>query len=422
MDRFFAGILIGLFSLFPYFIRRNASKIQKTLPPPAPVPPLPNPKTPERKQTKSLKQCYQSPAESPSTSTLETRKDLDQVEILLHNVSHTDMVLSVLNSALVNSDNRGENIIARPKFSWFREISTKIENKIRDVKLENLATIKHSAYSRDSNSLHRIIRSFTTNQELDVGFDLQNHGVVIDRIEQLRFRQNDRDKMSNEDSSATLSAVYFPLLSMLIPKWLTEVDSRGKGRSRKIVFLVSGQGTPRDETARVQDNSTEITAMVMEMFLKKVYPSLEVVQVPSPTINLFRYADNIVFVKRMLKPKLDAIRNDLAAKIGGRWLENLHVTMSFADGSSARISAISASIRSYRLSHRSSHDSSHLLLSRPSYMHFWQLKTFWYETKVTSPRLCPSHVRRFAWMILSATPTMRSLLPHQCRWPTSMTE
>jgi hypothetical protein len=352
LSQLFAGILVGIFSLFPYLIRRHR---QKAITPPSahsPCPPtLDSLRTPVRKQRCPLPKplLTQSPSESPNQKdSLENpRYDPDQVEILLHNVSHTDMVLSIPNSLYQGA---GESIIARPKFSCFREISTKIENKIRDVKLENLLTIKHPVYAReDTNALHQIIRNLTTEQELDVGFDLQNHKVVIDRIEQLRFRQNDREKMSNSDqSSPTLSAVYFPLLSLLIPKWLTEVDSRGKGGSRKIVFLISGQGTPRDHTARVQDNSTETTAIVMEMFLKKVYPSLEVIQIPSPTINLFRYADNIAFVKRNLKPKLDEIRNELAAKIGGRWLENLHVTMSFADGSSARISAISASIRSYR--------------------------------------------------------------------------
>lgn len=352
LNQIFAGILVGIFSLLPYLIRRYRRRVISASPSSS-VCPSPSDsfhQTPPNKQRPLSKPNLPPPPSqylNPNDVRGSPQLNLDQVEILLHNVSHTDMVLSIPDSLYQGA---GESIIARPKFSCFREISTKIETKIRDIKLEHLSTIKHPVYARDTDALYRIIRSLTTEQELDVGFDLQNLNVVIDRTEQLRFRQNDRDKMSNPDqSSPTLSAVYFPLLSMLIPKWLTEVDSRGKGESRKIVFLVSGQGTPRDETARVQDNSTETTARVMEIFLKKVYPSLEVIQITSPSSNLFRYADNIVFVKQTLKPKLDEIRNALAAKIGERWLENLHVTMSFADGSSARISAISAAIRSYRL-------------------------------------------------------------------------
>lgn len=51
---------------------------------------------------------------------------------------------------------------------------------------------------------------------------------------------------------------------------------------------------------------------------------------------------------------------------GTAWKELLNVTLSFADGSSARISAINASLRHYR----------------PSFMHYWQLKTFWHQAKI----------------------------------------
>lgn len=360
-SNYLSGIIIGIISLYPlitqYLLKKNYKKIEIN-------------KEQKEQQKEEVNQEVKKEEEEEERNTLQLKlqtenniknennlnnnnnnninklnSSLDQIEILIHNVSHTDMVMSIFDSYGLD-----KSIIARPKFSCFREISSKIESCIREVTLEDLKTIKHPVYSRETNARHPIIRSSNTNQQLDVGFDLLNHQVFIDNIEQLRFRQNDRDKTSQRESSSTikLSAVYFPLLSMLIPKWLNEVETRGKSNSRKIVFLVSGQGTPRDESARIQDNSTEITAIIMEMFLKKVYPNLEVIQVPSPTINLFRYADNIVFVKRILKPKLDKIRNDLAAKIGAKWLENFHVTISFADGSSARISAISAAIRSYR--------------------------------------------------------------------------
>ena len=63
---------------------------------------------------------------------------------------------------------------------------------------------------------------------------------------------------------------------------------------------------------------------------------------------------------------IDALRDDLARKVGAKWKDIFKLTLSFADGSSARISAINAALKPYR----------------PNYMHFWQLKTFWNETKV----------------------------------------
>ena len=63
---------------------------------------------------------------------------------------------------------------------------------------------------------------------------------------------------------------------------------------------------------------------------------------------------------------IDSIRDEMASKLYEKWKDSFRLTLSFADGSSARISAINAALKPYR----------------PSYMHFWQLKTFWNETKI----------------------------------------
>ena len=79
------------------------------------------------------------------------------------------------------------------------------------------------------------------------------------------------------------------------------------------------------------------------------------------------YTQNIVFVKEELMPKIDHHRNELSKRFGSQWRNMMHVTMSFADGSTARINAINAALRIYR----------------PSYLHFWQLKTFWHNTIIS---------------------------------------
>ena len=50
-----------------------------------------------------------------------------------------------------------------------------------------------------------------------------------------------------------------------------------------------------------------------------------------------------------LMPRIESLRNDLARLHGSRWRSLLNLTMSFADGSSARINAINAALRIYRL-------------------------------------------------------------------------
>ena len=82
---------------------------------------------------------------------------------------------------------------------------------------------------------------------------------------------------------------------------------------------------------------------------------------------LLQCTQNIVFVKNELMPRVNYHRDQLASKFGSQWRNMLHVTMSFADGSSARINAINAALRIYR----------------PSYLHFWQLKTFWHNTIIS---------------------------------------
>lgn len=44
----------------------------------------------------------------------------------------------------------------------------------------------------------------------------------------------------------------------------------------------------------------------------------------------------------------------------------MHITMSFADGSPARISSINTALRHFR----------------PSFIHIWELKTFWHEKAI----------------------------------------
>jgi hypothetical protein len=161
------------------------------------------------------------------------------------------------------------------------------------------------------------------------------------------------------------------------------------------------------------------------VFLRQLYPELFVVRVHSAT-NIYRYDENITFVKTELLPLVEQFRDLSAEKwgqslrcvsmgtfvrvflldgvrrtclrdphhtgsrplallmmeafrygtivvflirvvvAGTEWRNRYRITISFADGSPARISAINASLRPYR----------------PSFVHMWELKTFWHDVKV----------------------------------------
>jgi hypothetical protein len=133
----------------------------------------------------------------------------------------------------------------------------------------------------------------------------------------------------------------------------------------KIIFLVSGVGMPRDPTSSREGNSTQGTAALLEEWMQRNYPDVRVVRVHSTT-NIFRYDENIAFVKNELLPLIEHYRDGAAERWGTSWRHKYRLTISFADGSPARISAINAALRPYR----------------PSFMHTWELKTFWHHAKM----------------------------------------
>ena len=102
--------------------------------------------------------------------------------------------------------------------------------------------------------------------------------------------------------------------------------------------------------------------------------------------NIFRYDENISFATQELMPCIDAYRDAHARSepypdeihnhqsftdrnpFNPDWRQTVSVAYSFADGSAARTHAIQSALRPYR----------------PTYLHFWQLKTFWHASKVTT--------------------------------------
>lgn len=67
------------------------------------------------------------------------------------------------------------------------------------------------------------------------------------------------------------------------------------------------------------------------------------------------------------------------------WKQSFSVTLSFADGAGARTYAIQSSLRSYR----------------PTYFHFWQLKTFWHTSKI-----CDDDIEVHSFESMETVPAM----------------
>lgn len=152
---------------------------------------------------------------------------------------------------------------------------------------------------------------------------------------------------SGQAKSCLVSYIYFPLFSVLLRQWTHTIHDHAHDDFRKVIVLVSGRGEPIDSKAQDLDNSTEFTGKLIQLFIQQLQPEIEVHLLHSTT-NLFRYDANIAFVKQELLPKIIELREELLDEDEPKWKDKLKLTLSFADGSTARISAINASLKHFR--------------------------------------------------------------------------
>ena len=343
--------------------------------------------------------------EPPIPSSVNTNKDQRYLELLVHNVSHTDLVLSIdapfsQDSKDQSSEEYDKYCLCRPRFSAFDGYSRRVLASLgdKDVDGETPAHIFFPRYERsDATPRYRIKAEPTTMEKLPIGFALNKNEkltVTAEQLSDLRVRGRDAPRIQRLDGNDThINAVFFPLLAMLLPQWYAKIHEKYSNAStesqhhpKKVLMLVSGVGTPRNWTHSIAGNSTETCADVMKRFVQTLYPELVVVQVHSNT-NIFRYDENITFVQQELMPCIQSYRDAHAKGLpypdettipakysvidddrpfSTEWKKSMNVTLSFADGSPARNHAIQAALRAYK----------------PTYFHCWQLKTFWHESKI----------------------------------------
>jgi cytidine deaminase len=342
---------------------------------------------------------------------------------MVHNVSHTDLVLGLDAKDCTKS-------YVRPRFSTFDALSnlvlTHLDPKDKDDgddgadqivsfprHVRSMSDPRYSiclechANDHDSNSGSRGVdggdKNSSHHPDHTTSFPMTPTGLKLSRpaslatttIQDIRMREGEEETIVSAFAAGAAAAtgqishVFFPLLATLLPVWRHVVETREYKREvKRVLILVTGVGTPRNRHHSLTGNSTEKCADLMAAFLRRVDPKLVVVQIHSRT-NVFRYDENLTFVETELMPIIDSYRDAHAtgtpypderaaadgspARLlpwvfddGDAWRKSLHVIVSSADGSPARIHAIQASLRPYR----------------PTYFHFWQLKTFWHESKI----------------------------------------
>ena len=347
------------------------------------------------------------------------------VELLVHNVSHTDLVLSLdasrgavttlpdddgdspasESSPNKKSTDESDYCLCRPRFSAFDNYSLRVRNSLpKKSHLLSESLIRIPRYERNEATPRYNIKPEPEGAALfPVGVSLERSScndlvVAPEELSDLRVRGRDAPRIVSTEATR-INAIFFPLLSTLLPRWHARISEKYSPRDnlKKVLILVTGVGTPRNWTHSVTGNSTEKLADLMEEFINTLHPDITVVKIHSDT-NIFRYDENILFVQRELVPCINSWRDShakglpypdeteegsfirrfsssssssyaaeiLEAPFNTEWRKSFSVTQSFADGSPARNHAIQAALRTYR----------------PSYFHFWQLKTFWHESKM----------------------------------------
>ncbi|EEY69141.1 uncharacterized protein PITG_05329 [Phytophthora infestans T30-4] len=336
------------------------------------------------------------------------------MEFLVHNISHSDLVveLSWLREDGAAASSNGAtvptarqpvasvdvddaavplSVLGRPKFSLFQQTSQHILERVQQLRhpkreanqpTHAAAVLSVSDGTETPSLLHPTLldigntpgerwKACCHDTQSPIGFNLADAPIPMSNDQlltdfQLRGEVETTRLVEKHWDRVGITAVYFPLVALLLPKWtqvLKEFQSEG---SRQLVYLISGAGIPRNVEHSHSGNSTEITAQLIVLFVHQYYPDMTAIQVHSGS-NIFRFDDNVQFMTRELRPLLETHRETLVDRCGEAWKSHFHVTIAYADGPPARLSALNASLRMYR----------------PSYLHIWQLKTFWHERKLS---------------------------------------
>lgn len=291
------------------------------------------------------------------------------MEILVHTISHSDLVLEFTRFG----EKDKLQIVGRPKFSCYHPVSEQLLNVLSKVEsgCSNSSVVR--SFERKMDHPNYEFKVHCAETMYPIGIRLDSSPIFVEDVADFRFKQGDVAdgvmegyKTKRGNWKVYITAVYFPLLALLLPKWKQVLTDHDSNSSKKVVYLISGAGIPRNVNHAVAGNSTEETAKLMKLFVNAYFPSLLVEQVHSGS-DIFRYDDNVSFVNESLRPLIEVKRQDIVKKRGDQWKKHFHITIAYGDGAPARLSALNASLR----------------LFRPSYLHIWQLKTFWHEGKLS---------------------------------------
>jgi hypothetical protein len=340
----------------------------------SPLPPLSLPRKIELPQEEYrprsdslLSQGTESSVTSQNLNIQEKVTQKQYLEILVHNVAHTDLILGLsdgfandqpdplIRTALepipepstdsTHSTPRNKNggpeeekyILCRARFSAFDMFSRRIKNELsthaNSHPLQD-RILSYPKYERTSSARYTLVTPRSNDEHmLPVGFNLERvygseaakcvdnskgqdelfvdandmpslrvRGRDISRIDPTllgdsprrltvmynQVQSPDAPNKSKVVDSLRINAVFFPLLSTLLPRWIGQIADKfgldattSKSKTtkvKKVIVLVSGVGSPRNWTHTINGNSTQVCADLMELFINELFPNVTVIK------------------------------------------------------------------------------------------------------------------------------------------------
>ena len=229
------------------------------------------------------------------------------MELLVHNVSHADMVLSLREHGPQSvNEEQMPSFLAKPLFNTFMPISELVVGQLDRLQANGSQPQVLSCMSTyrvqyplgldlTGETAGLLMEASTT--EPSTSPSRQFHIHKSRKELELHRKVEGKRPLSSLESGVRVVAAYLPLIAVVIPEWIRSIKRRNlhqpaSHEPRKVLVLVSGAGQPRDERANPADNSTEGVGRIIERFMQIVYPDIEVVHIHS-AFGIFRYDDNV---------------------------------------------------------------------------------------------------------------------------------
>jgi hypothetical protein len=245
--------------------------------------------------------------------------------MFVHILTHADFEFTL---RLPEYPQVGE-MIARPHYSYYKPIAEGLLSALASmspdalvpVELSGAQGIKHPIGLKMREPLIGLIpftecrlRSRDLTRVLD----------VIEQQKQIRLeRLNSKNELVRSDSKndekkfpeCEITGLYFPMLSVLLPKWISlSSPPQAKDKRRKLVYFITGSGVPRNRSHSKNGNCTfPLARLIEQVFLNRFYPDMVLSVLHSgDESDLFSFNANVKFMNDIVRPTIFKKRSELA--------------------------------------------------------------------------------------------------------------